>query len=257
MNLDKCVFKGNQNNIVSTPGTVRECEFYDNNKAFAECSDLDISDCSFSENITGIEAVSNCRIYNSFFDKNGVAIRLGDKGRMMYNEINENDIGVQVLAYDPKTTVIDSNQICDNTIHNLENLTDKNFQVYKNCFCSQDSATVEAGIYDGYDDITRGLVNYAVYDNSCKTVSYFVEKVPLENNTSIKDFRPDYRAYFASGTLFLRLNRSSTLHLRDMSGKNLRSMSLEPGMHEIPFDAKPGVYLLQDDAGASIRFMVE
>jgi hypothetical protein len=42
-----------------------------------------------------------------------------------------------------------------------------------------------------------------------------------------------------------------------MSGKNLRSMSLEPGMHEIPFDAKPGVYLLQDDAGASIRFMVE
>ncbi len=257
MDLEKCVFNGNQNNIVSTPGTVRECEFYNNTKAFAACSELDINDCKFSANQVGIEAAFNCRIYNSFFDKNGVAIRLGDKGRMMYNEINENEIGVQVLAYDPKTTVIDSNQICDNTIHNLENLTDKNFQVYKNCFCSQDSATVEAGIYDGYDDITRGLVNYAVYDNSCKAVSYFVEKVPLENNTSVTFASVDFNCYYSAGTLVTILPQPETMHILDFSGRCIVRVQATAGITRIPLSLGSGVFLLQRAGGQTFRFASE
>jgi hypothetical protein len=257
MDLDNCVFNGNQNNIVSTPGTVRECAFYNNNKAFAECAELDISDCKFSANQVGIEAVSNCGIYNSFFDKNGIAIRLGDKGRMMYNEINENDIGVQVLAYDPKTTVIDSNQICDNTTHNLENLTDKNFQVYKNCFCSLDSATVEAGIYDGYDDITRGLVNYAVYDNSCKTISYFVEKVPLENNTAVTSVSADFNCYYTAGTLVTTLREPETMHILDFSGRCVFRVQVKAGMSRIPLSLGSGVFLLQRAGGETLRFVAE
>jgi hypothetical protein len=257
MSLKNCVFRSNENNIVSTPGTVQECEFYNNKIAFAECSDLEINECNFSENAVGVEAVSNCRIYNSFFDKNGVAIRLGDKGRMLYNEINENNIGVQVLAYDPKTTVIDSNQICDNVIHNLENLTDKNFQVYKNCFCSQDSATVEAGIYDGYDDITRGLVNYAVYDQSCKTVSFFVSKVPLENNTAVNGVRMDLSCYYTSGTLVTRLRAPETMHILDVSGRCVGRVEANAGITSIPLFLNSGVYILQRASGQTLRFVAE
>lgn len=257
MDLKDCIFSGNENNIIGTPGTVRNCEFNNNKTAFAECSDLDISDCKFSANQLGIEAVSNCRIYNSFFDKNGVAIRLGDKGRMMYNEINENEIGVQVLAYDPKTTVIDSNQICDNTIHNLENLTDKNFQVYKNCFCSQDSATVEAGIYDGYDDITRGLVNYAVYDNSCKTVSYFVEKVPLENNTSVRNLKTNFSSFYSGGMLNISSSEPSPMIISDLSGRCMQQFHVKAGISELQLSLKPGLYMLLGTDNRMLRFVVE
>lgn len=257
MDLKYCVFNSNQNNIVGTPGTVKECKFYNNSAAFAECSGLDISDCLFSANKVGVDAVSNCRIYNSFFDQNGVGIKLGDQGRLMYNEINENNIGVQVLAYDPKTSIIDSNQICDNLLYNLENLTDKNFQVYKNCFCNQDSAVVEAGIYDGYDDITRGLVNYAVYDQSCKTISYFVAKVPLENNTSVTSFRTDFNCYYAAGILTTKLRKPETIHILDFSGRCVRSVQAKAGITETPLSLNAGVFLLQRASGQTVRFVAD
>ena len=257
MDLKDCVFSRNENNIIGTPGKVRNCAFNNNNIAFAECSELDISDCNFSGNGLGIEAVSSCTIRNSFFSDNGIAVKLGDKGVLMFNEINENDIGVQVLGYDPKTTVIDSNLICNNTVHNLENLTDKNFQVYKNCFCSQDSAVVEQSIYDGYDDITRGLVNYAVYDNSCKSVSFFVEKVPLGNNTSVKNLKTNFSSFYSGGMLNISSSGLARLHISDLSGRCLQQFDVKAGNTEIPLSLKPGVYLLQGTDNRMLRFVVE
>jgi hypothetical protein len=42
-----------------------------------------------------------------------------------------------------------------------------NYSLFSNCFCDLDSAQIEAYLIDGYDDITKGLINYQVYDSSC------------------------------------------------------------------------------------------
>jgi hypothetical protein len=45
-----------------------------------------------------------------------------------------------------------------------------NYSLLENCFCGLDSAQIEASLIDGYDDITKGLINYQVYDSSCTTI---------------------------------------------------------------------------------------
>jgi hypothetical protein len=63
-------------------------------------------------------------------------------------------------------------------LYNIENRTDLNAFLPTNCFCIVDSATVEAKIFDGYDDITRGLISYAIFDTTCSTVLAVVNKIP-------------------------------------------------------------------------------
>ncbi|MEY5044743.1 MAG: hypothetical protein RJA19_1970 [Bacteroidota bacterium] len=57
----------------------------------------------------------------------------------------------------------------------------------------QSAAAIEAKIYDGYDDITRGLLNFAVYDTSCTTQLYRVLKVNILGDT--KDAQLALSAY--------------------------------------------------------------
>jgi hypothetical protein len=77
------------------------------------------------------------------------------------------------------TPVVEDNRLCYNTLYNVLNGSDFNLELEKNCFCLSDSAAIEAKIYDGYDDITRGLLNFAVYDSTCTTQVYRVMKVNI------------------------------------------------------------------------------
>jgi hypothetical protein len=55
--------------------------------------------------------------------------------------------------FSPGQTVqnFNNNRLCYNTKYNVENGSDLNLGLEKNCFCLQDSAAIEALIYDGYD----------------------------------------------------------------------------------------------------------
>jgi hypothetical protein len=165
INLNNCVFSGNTNNIIGCPGSVQNCSFINNAFGFAESSNLQISNCLFDGNDVGIDESGSSTISNSIFTNNTIAVKLGENSLLTNNTITENGIGVQMRGSNPSSAQIVDNQLCNNVNYNLENLTDKNFQVNTNCFCSSDSTTIENGIYDGYDDITRGLVNYAIYDD--------------------------------------------------------------------------------------------
>jgi hypothetical protein len=61
-----------------------------------------------------------------------------------------------------------------------------NYSLFSNCFCDLDSAQIEAYLIDGYDDITKGLINYQIYDSSCTVLLGNVVKfgagVGLEEN---------------------------------------------------------------------------
>jgi hypothetical protein len=51
-----------------------------------------------------------------------------------------------------------------------------NYSLLTNCFCGVDSATIEQYLIDGYDDITKGLINYQIFDSSCNNVFQTVLK---------------------------------------------------------------------------------
>ncbi|MFM7596079.1 MAG: right-handed parallel beta-helix repeat-containing protein [Flavobacteriales bacterium] len=256
INVNNCTFTGNQNNIIGSSGLVENSQFINNVYGFAETAGVTINNCYFDGNGTGIEGTSACTITNNIFTNNNIAIKIGDAGNISQNQINGNATGIQVLAYDPNTTVIDNNSICNNSIHNLENLTDKNYQVNLNCFCSQDSTIIENGILDGYDDIIRGLVNYAIYDDSCENILTYVTKVNLGNPAGINELDNSWKAYYNGQSLVIENANQGRFTIYTAQGTQVMKSTVLQGENTIDVNLPNGLYLVRREGGSTEKVFI-
>lgn len=256
INVNNCLFSGNQNNIIGSPGIIQNSQFYNNTFGMTEISNITVNQCVFDGNGTGIDGSSTCVITNSTFSNNSIAVKIGDASTVSQNTITDNSIGVQVLGYDPNTTSIDSNLICNNSVHNLENLTDKNYQVNLNCFCSQDSTIIENGIYDGYDDITRGLVNYAIYDDSCQTVVSYVTKIDLGGPAGLTALDEQWNTWFDGESLVIENNIPGIFSIYDIQGTRLMNVEAAVGLNKISLTLPQGLYLVGREGGVTQKVFI-
>lgn len=256
INVNNCLFSGNQNNIIGSPGVIQNSQFYNNTFGMTEISNITVNQCVFDGNGTGIDASSSCVITNSTFSNNGLALKIGDAGIVSQNQINGNGIGIQVTAYNPSTTIIDSNSICNNTIHNLENLTDKNYQVNLNCFCSQDSTVIENGIFDGYDDITRGLVSYAIYDDSCENVLSYVNKIDLGGPAGLTALDEQWNAWYDGESFVINNNIPGIFTIYDIQGIRIINATAIVGLNKISLTLPQGLYLVGREGGQTQKVFI-
>jgi hypothetical protein len=254
INLNNCVFTGNTNNLIGCPGTIQNCSFINNDFGFTESSALQISNCLFDGNNVAIDESGSSNISNSVFTNNTVAVKLGENSILTNNSITGNGVGVQVRGMNPNTSQIIDNQLCNNINYNLENLTDKNFQVNTNCFCSTDSTTIENGIYDGYDDITRGLVNYAIYDDSCSSIVSFVTKVVLNGSASLAEESSSIKIWQVNNNLHLFVASEIDIQILDVTGKVLMEKTIEQGETVVQINFPSGIYMLSDQNGNRQKF---
>lgn len=163
------------------------CSFDGNFRAMEGPAGAWIRNCSFTQNQWGISQSNSCQIENCTFRLNDWAAEIYNSSIFVNNLLENNDNGLTVARSAAWGTaggvpVVEDNRLCNNTIYNVLNGNDFNLELEKNCFCLSDSAAIEAKIYDGYDDITRGLLNFAVYDTSCTTQLFRVLKVNLLGN---------------------------------------------------------------------------
>jgi hypothetical protein len=221
-----------------------------------EISNITVNQCVFDGNGTGIDGSSTCVITNSTFTNNSIAVKIGDASTVSQNTITDNAIGVQVLGYDPNTTSIDSNLICNNSVHNLENLTDKNYQVNLNCFCSQDSTIIENGILDGYDDITRGLVNYAIYDDSCQTVVSYVTKIDLGGPAGVTALDEQWNTWYDGESFVIENNIPGIFSIYDIQGTRLINATATVGLNKIRLTLPQGLYLVGREGGQTQKVFI-
>ena len=256
INVNNCLFSGNQNNIIGSPGVIQNSQFYNNTFGMTEISNITVNQCVFDGNGTGIDASSTCVITNSTFSNNGLALKIGDAGIVSQNQINGNGIGIQVTAYNPSTTIIDSNSICNNTIHNLENLTDKNYQVNLNCFCSQDSTVIENGIFDGYDDITRGLVSYAIYDDSCENVLSYVNKIDLGGPAGLTALDEQWNAWYDGESFVINNSLLGIFTIYDIQGTRIINATATVGLNKISLMLPQGLYLVCREGGQTQKVFI-
>ena len=256
INVTNCLFSGNQNNIIGSPGVIQNSQFYNNTFGMTEISNITVNQCVFDGNGTGIDGSSTCVITNSTFSNNSIALKIGDASTVSQNTITDNAIGVQVLGYDPNTTSIDSNLICNNSVHNLENLTDKNYQVNLNCFCSQDSTIIENGIFDGYDDITRGLVNYAIYDDSCQTVVSYVTKIDLGGPAGLTALDEQWNTWYDGESLVIENNIPGIFSIYDIQGNRLMNAEAAVGLNKISLTLPQGLYLVGRQEGQTQKVFI-
>lgn len=259
INIDNCLFQGNGNNIVGSPGIITNCQFIDNDFGLAEAYGHTIENCYFQGNNVAIDNTGGANITNTTFEANNIAVKLGDGSTLTNNIISNNNIGVAVLAYSPNSTLIENNTICYNTSYNLQNLTDKNFQVNANCFCSQDSTYIENLILDGYDDITRGLVNYAIYDDSCANVLDYIVKINLDGGAGLENLNlANWKLKGQDANyIYIESENELQLDLYNMTGQLENTYSFNEGVNRIlTADLTKGIYLLKNKEGKSHKVII-
>lgn len=134
----------------------------------------------FFNNNHGIVDASGVHIKNIALQGSNLAFDLGENCILEWSLVTNNDTAVQIsntLTFGSTYPIIKQNKICYNSQYHVVNGSNLNLNLARNCFCEPDSAAIDAKLYDGYDDITRGLFNFSVFDTSCTTVLDVVEKV--------------------------------------------------------------------------------
>jgi hypothetical protein len=202
--INNCLFKDNNTAVFAYPTTftMTNSQFIENqtgvNFASGVFDSLYISDCQFINNAMALGYPNNGIIKNSVFNDNTTAIQYAYGVEVTSNEFMYNEIAIEasIAAFVHDNQLINNfgavlisgvtspqnspqifnNQICDNITYIVNNNTNMNYSLLTNCFCGIDSVEIENKIIDGYDDITKGLINYQVYDSTCTEVLQTVLK---------------------------------------------------------------------------------
>ena len=96
-----------------------------------------------------------------------------------HNIISNNNIGINLSS---TSCTLSCNSICNNTTYDLKYLASSNFNANGNYWCTSDSASIQAMIYDGYNNVNYGLVTFMPIDSACSPSII----------TSIKEIKQEY-----------------------------------------------------------------
>jgi hypothetical protein len=238
-------------NIFKSSGLNVSNTIFDNNiVAFQNAGNGLIESCTFTNNGQGIIYANTLEIRNSVFTNNQTAMQVGFE-TLVYNcEINNNGIGVAIgpLNFGQPAPVIENNRICNNSDYNIDNRTDLNMFIPTNCFCISDSAQIEEKILDGYDDIVKGLISYAIFDTNCTTIIQTVYKQPLTstNESQVKTQTTVFPNPVADIVNISNPNKFAKAEIIDMKGQILFSWKLFEGNNQQSLkDLPAGIYFLR------------
>lgn len=147
--------------------------FANNNIGIGYVYDTMISQCTFTGHTDkAIDGYGASYIENTFTGNN-VALRIKlfniSAYHIRYNIIANNQVGVQARGDGTSTPNLNfmNNTICSNTIYNVQNTDNINLYMKDNCWCTMDSIAIADKIYDGYDNISLGVVQYSPFKSNC------------------------------------------------------------------------------------------
>jgi hypothetical protein len=193
--LNNSSFIENSNAVVFSSGvfdtmTITDCSFLNNGVAINYPNNGSIENCLFLDNVVGVQGSYMCSITNNTFNYNELAADVSVLTELTNNQINNNLGGVSIsgISASSNAPTISDNEICGNITYNVNNNTNVNYSLLSNCFCGLDSAQIEQYLIDGYDDITKGLINYQVYDSSCLNVLGTISK--FNDLATLNEFLP-------------------------------------------------------------------
>lgn len=261
--VEGCTFENNQNCFIQISGKFKNCIFKNNAVVFQENGTIEIDSSKFLNNQIGINAFGVGSIRNSVFTGNGVALTVSSNSIIENNNITNNDVGLGLVGTFTTGMVspfIKDNKLCDNILYNLENKSDYNLSLDSNCFCLNDSVSIDAKIYDGYDDITRGLINFAIYDSTCTDITQRVIKINLGQNTSVGSLRREVSVSpnpFQNGITINGIgNEICTWIVFDITGKKVAEINSDTNKVELDLSfLEKGAYILKSENYLPVKLL--
>ena len=188
--VDSCDFLNNTNGIAwHTIGMINYCRISNNQTGMfvRGGGGVFVNNCIINSNNVGIDGTAQIYIKNCIVDSNSVVgITLTQNWDSVLNcQIKHNGIGLYSYGWAPNVitnNVIENNnigiklegsgdsiycnKICNNNAYDLYYNTTGNTNISNNYWCTEDSATIAAHIYDGYDNISLGLVTFMPADTT-------------------------------------------------------------------------------------------
>lgn len=262
MEVDSCLVKNNTNGMWYSTGPVTRTIFENNTFAIYAMSGT-ISDCVFRNNhralVEFLGTAENCS-----FTGNGIAAELAAGGRVTGCNFQGDTVAASYASSLNAFSVLPvfmDNKICGSLRYFVENRSDLSISLDQNCFCETDSALIESKIFDGYDDFTKGLFNYTIYDLNCQTILRQVVKVVLPVSVAgLKSSLPVLYPLPAGDVLNISLpDRQVQVDFLDASGRILSPERLISDMDHLSWNISalpPGLYFakLSGVKNAILRF---
>jgi hypothetical protein len=251
-NLSNSTFNGNTNAVVFSSSVfdtmlIQNCTFQNNVTAVSGANNGMIKDCNFLNNIVGVQGSYACEIKNNTFNYNELALNVSVLTNLIENQINENTVGVQIsdITSDLNAPIIMNNEICGNFNFNVDNNTNVNYSLLTNCFCGLDSNAIEEFIFDGYDDITKGLISYQEFDSTCSTILNTVMKFNVTANVQSKSTEKlKFSNPISSYLEFFVSDEIHEIELIDVASNKIKLLSVGRNRFDVS-DLNSGFYILQ------------
>jgi hypothetical protein len=187
--IQNCIIDSNQTAFGGVSGTgVRNVHFYNCNISYNQTG--------INVNIGGVNAIRNCVLdYNTYhamgfgfngsdsvtnceikYNATGISVQTGSL-LITHCDIENNGIGLAMFSTNPS---IYCNKICNSTSYDLQSHITSSIYVPNNYWCTSDSISTEAVIYDAYDDATVGLVYFMPLDTTCY-IATGINEIAQEN----------------------------------------------------------------------------
>ena len=256
--VNNCTFINNQVGLdAGEPGPtiITDCYFCNNDYACRVADDVGgnqsnfdtITGCTFSHNHIAYSDQFTYMTENIFFENDTALSQISfhdsidfwhrTRTHMFNNDIFNNHVGIVFRGgYSPNSN---TNNFCQNSVYNIVYTSSNNGAFPDQCYCITDSTQIAAAVYDGYDDITLGLLNFTPYANCNDSVLpvdtfYFCQnivsginpvKFPEESftiypNPTSSTFTLKNIAYSEKQLLYIFNTLGKIVYLEKLFGKN-------------------------------------
>ncbi|MEI6124756.1 MAG: T9SS type A sorting domain-containing protein [Bacteroidota bacterium] len=166
--IKNCTFKNNQTGIEPDECQILNCKLNNNGIGIRYSGVFcHVKDCIIDSNTYGIFGYSaNDTVENNTFSYNGTGLFNGfgnPYGYIRKNVFEYDSVGVNLSVLQ---THFECNKMCNNTVYDLvySAVSGSTIDLSNNYWCTTDSLLIMSRIYDGYDNISFGLVNFMPTD---------------------------------------------------------------------------------------------
>jgi hypothetical protein len=163
-------------------------------------------------------------------------------------EQNQTGVALGPISFGQPLPIVENNRICSNNLYNIDNRTDLNIFIPTNCFCITDSTEIESKIFDGYDDVSKGLISYAIFDTSCVSVLRLINKSGVLTSSEENEIQETLQIFPNPVSDQLTISNNNTFNaytLNTIDGKEVLSDSIGDGNTYINTShLQAGIYFL-------------
>ena len=277
MRIESCTIVHNQAGFISNGvNSIKNCTIDSNSSTTLSAYNDSIINCNIKYNGAGIEADSYTYIIGNDIEYNtgasikcgnenttlitGNTIKYGNPGIDNYsasiltitnNIIADNNVGI--ILSSPNCT-LSCNSICNNTGYDIKYQASSNINASDNYWCTSDSASIQALIYDGRDNISYGLVSFMPLDSACSP----------SITTSIREITQEYSIHVypnpTSNSITIEAPQQAIIEITNIQGQLIKTFSTSGNKTNIDVAYFPnGIYVLEvkTEKGVEVRKFIK